>query len=177
MIISDYFYICHYCIDYKTIHLSDMIRHFKRKNKCKNKTLFSFEESIILSKNKKYEFNNVNINDLSINDIIFIITYYDKELNIINTNFKNNIQNNIINTIFYENDNNQLTKISNNLIPVKIDGYLYKNLYNNIYINTNNNKYYCSSCDTEYANINSMRRHLLSNVCTKKQKINTILKK
>jgi hypothetical protein len=48
-------YICHYCIDYKTNSLSDMIRHFKRKNMCKCNTLFTYENSIILSK-KKYKF-------------------------------------------------------------------------------------------------------------------------
>ncbi len=200
MIVSDYFYICHYCVDYKTINLSDMIRHFKRKNKCKCKTLFSFEESITLSKKKKYKFN-IDINNLSPDDFIYIITHYNEQINEINNKFRNNSflkeHNNpniidILNIINeYNNkksenmlitnlDNNEIDKKEinkNTLVPVKIDGYRYKDMYTNIYQNTINNHYYCGNCNKEYSNINSLRRHLISNACIKNQEASLIIKK
>ncbi len=240
MISSEYYYICHYCIDYKTINLSDMIRHFKRKNKCKCNTLSSFEEAIVLSKKKKYKFN-IDISNLSSDDIIYIITHYNEQTNIIDKNFRNNtLNNNLMNNNLNNNNltnnnliNNNLTNnnlnniknsnsllslinntdindilniinqfksqnnniennkkendiemskkenndVSNHLIPIKIDGYVHKDIYDNIYQNTENNHYYCGNCNTEYANINSMRRHLLSNVCIRKQEAAIIFKK
>ena len=209
MIVTDYFYICNYCIDYKTTNLSDMIRHFKRKNKCKCKTVFSFEEAITLSKKKKYKFN-MDINNLSSDDFIYIITHYNEQINEINSKFRNNNNNtnislkdnnlnqqvnlinnpniidilNIINEYNNKNpenilltnlDNNEINK--NNLVPVKIDGYRYKDMYTNIYQNVINNNYYCGNCNTEYANINSLRRHLISNACIKNQEASLIIKK
>ncbi len=84
---NEYYQICHYCVEYKTTNPSDMIRHFKRKNKCKCKTIFSYEDSIELSK-KKYKFN-FDIHELAMNDFIFIITHYNEDVNIIDKKFRN----------------------------------------------------------------------------------------
>ena len=50
-------------------------------------------------------------------------------------------------------------------------------MYTNIYQNTINNHYYCGNCNNEYANINSLRRHLLSNACIKNQEASIIIQK
>ncbi len=64
-------YICHYCVDYNTESLSDMSKHFKRKNKCKCSTLYSFEDAIVLSKQRKYVLL-LEKNILSKDDYIYI---------------------------------------------------------------------------------------------------------
>ena len=38
-------YICHYCVEYKTELLSDMIKHFKRKTQCKCCSINSYENA------------------------------------------------------------------------------------------------------------------------------------
>ncbi len=44
--IKDLFYICHYCIDYKTSNRKDMVKHVNRKNICKcNNPINSYEDS------------------------------------------------------------------------------------------------------------------------------------
>ncbi len=158
-------YICHYCVDYKTNSLSDMIRHFKRKNMCKCNTLFTYENSIILSK-KKYKFN-FDIKSLSKEDFIYIITHYNEDINIINTDFRNNNINKI-------NNIKQINETSENLIPVKIDGYLYENMFENIFFNKLTNTYYCNKCIKEYSSLSSVRRHIIKGVCVKRQEINYI---
>ncbi len=82
-------YICHYCIEYKTELLSDMIKHFKRKTQCKCCTINSYENAFFLSK-KKFIFNFDNSN-LSKEDYIFIINHYLDEVNIINKDFRKEI--------------------------------------------------------------------------------------
>ncbi len=157
-------YICHYCIDYKTNSLSDMIRHFKRKNMCKCNTLFTYENSIILSK-KKYKFN-FDIKSLSKEDFIYIITHYNEDINEINKNFR---LNNLIHDIKKEN-----IETNENLIPVKIQGYLYENMFENVFFNKLNNTYYCNKCNKDYSSLSSVRRHLVKGVCVKRQEINYI---
>jgi hypothetical protein len=150
-----------------------MIRHFKRKNKCQHNTLFTYENSFILSK-KKYKFN-FDMQNLLQNDFIYIITHYHKDINIINQDFYNSNDTNNNNNI--NNMNEQITETNKNLIPVKIDGYLYKNMFENIFFNKLNNTYYCNKCITEYSSLTSVRRHIVKDVCIKKQKINYIFDK
>ena len=79
-------YVCHYCVEYNTSSLSDMIKHFKRKTKCKCSTINSYEESKILSKNK-YEFT-FDTSNLTKNEYLYIITHYSEKYNTIHKNFK-----------------------------------------------------------------------------------------
>ena len=129
-------YICHYCIDYRTHSLSDMIKHYKRKNTCKCSTLFSYEDSNILSR-KKYIFNFDNSN-LSNDDYLYIITHYKDNTNIINKNFKiknlnddnqNNIKN--INSISNLNDDNtDLINIFD--LPNDLNNLFLKQIFNTL---------------------------------------------
>ena len=82
-------YICHYCVEYKTELLSDMIKHFKRKTQCKCCTINSYENAFFLSK-KKFIFNFDNSN-LTKDDYIFIISHYLDEVNMINKEFRKEI--------------------------------------------------------------------------------------
>ncbi len=116
-------YICHHCIDYKTNMLSDMYKHFKRKNKCKLSTSYSYEEAKILTKKKKYIFN-FDIFNLNKNDYLFIITHYNEKKNYINKNYKINIFNKNIDNfdVKYEDDlNTFLEKIGNDLLENQND--------------------------------------------------------
>ncbi len=151
------FYICHYCIDYKTESLSDMYKHFKRKKKCKCSTLHSYEEAEQLTKNRKYTFNFDTIN-LSKLDYLFIITHYNDKSNMINSNFKEEIFNKDTNTL------------------------LESNILNNSENNNNNNtvdKRTCILCKQVFNNESNLIRHLKYNQssCEQKQLKNKLLQK
>ena len=84
-------YICHHCVKYTTSSMSDMIRHFKRKNKCNQLSKYNYDDSIILSKKRRYNFL-FSRNDLTINDYLFIIENYTDKINMINNHFNDMLQ-------------------------------------------------------------------------------------
>ncbi len=84
-----YTYICYYCIEYTSNDLSDMIKHFKRKKKCRcNNICCSYEDANILSR-RKYCFNFDNTN-LMTSDYLFIIQRYHEPVNYIESDFRTN---------------------------------------------------------------------------------------
>ncbi len=239
MEVDNSYYICHYCVEYKTIKQSDILRHFRRKSRCKCNTLFSFENAFILSSKKKYYFN-LNMELLNRDDMIYIITHNNEKINYIDKDFRskifekedikkeyiknedkkdiknykeyldifnnnqyisnNHFANNIIDildkqlkSISFDNNfdifNNYIKKEENksedttsnelvedkedksHLVPLNIKGYYYDGIYNNVFHNTKNNTYYCANCDKDYANINSVRKHLIKGVCKKRQHV------
>ncbi len=198
-----YLYICHYCVEYKTESLSDMIKHYKRKTQCKCSTIFSYEDSNILSR-KKYIFN-FDIKNLTYDDYLYIITHYNEDYNEINKDFKknktfinenqnnkDNINNIFLNKIMDLISNNEFNKIENikdneqekneddnnyNIIPVNIKSHISSDLYKNIFFNKTNNTYICNLCKIEYTHINNLRRHLLKGTCSKRQETSLILNK
>jgi hypothetical protein len=128
---NEYYQICHYCVEYKTTNPSDMIRHFKRKNKCKCKTIFSYEDSIELSK-KKYKFN-FDIHELAMNDLIFIITHYNEDINIIDKKFRNpNILDQEINQLIDKYTSNDSQNSSNNMFDLLNKSTSYNNVLSNM---------------------------------------------
>ncbi len=151
-------YICHYCIEYKTNNLGDLYRHFKRKNKCKCLTIFTYEEAEKLSKNKKFNFT-FDIKNLSKNDYIYIITHFDEKENIINKDFM--LYNN---KILYIEDNKKLKEDTN------------EKIYNDEESNEEaNESHICINCNKEFFSIYSLKRHYLnSNACKKNQELNKI---
>ncbi len=171
-----YLYICHYCVKYKSYKSSDMMRHFRRTNKCKSQSNFSFEKAEILSKNK-FLFK-INFNFFTNDDILYIINNYHNKINIIKSNFKNNnlINTTSNNTTSNNNTTNNNTTNNNNLVPVSINSYYYDNIYNNVFHNKLNNTYFCANCNKDYANISSLRYHLIKGVCQKRQQVEKILK-
>ncbi len=190
------YYICHHCCDYYTNYKSDIKRHFERKNKCKcNNMLNSFENSIILSINKKFIFKNVNISKLDKEDLLFIVNNYLSDDNYINKNYKkmntdnknnlctdkningtdcNNIknENKEINNIKYINEldnnlivNNKDNKDNNN----NKDNSNKNQIFNlNSYYNNEDNKYYCKLCDCSFKYKQSLERHILDGKRCKK---------
>ncbi len=119
--IKELFYICHYCIDYKTSNRKDMVKHFNRKNICKcNNPINSYDDSKELTLSKKFYFH-FDISNLIRTDYLFIINHYNEIENHIYKDFnkipeKNkdnnltNIQNNI-NEMFHEILNNNIQKM------------------------------------------------------------------
>ncbi len=75
-------YICHHCVDYYTYSISDMIKHNKRKTKCKQNNNINYNDAIILNKNK-YVFK-FDTKDLTTDNIKYIISNYNNEMTIIN---------------------------------------------------------------------------------------------
>jgi hypothetical protein len=162
-------YICHYCVDYKTDSLSDIIRHFKRKTECKCNTIYGYNEAKELSKKKKYDFN-FDIKNLTRNDYIFIITHYTDKNNKINDNFINNIlsrpQNQDHNKNYYNTNHEctQLQEYNKNEENINENDEITK-IENNI----------CPRCDQKFLNIYTLKRHLQNKeACEKRQKTNKI---
>ncbi len=149
-------YICHYCIDYKTESLSDMYKHFKRKNKCKSCTSYSYEESEILTKKKKYIFN-FDIINLYKSDYLFIITHYNDKENYINQNYKINILNKNIDNF----DNNYQEDLTTFVEKIGNDSLENKN-------NMENRK--CLLCEQIFNNRSNLIRHLQNNQSSCKRK-------
>ncbi len=80
-----YLYICHHCIIYKTYNLCDMIQHFEKNNKCKCLTGLSYEDANLMSRRKYlFTFDNTILNN---DDYNFIISTFDNNINIINSDF------------------------------------------------------------------------------------------
>jgi hypothetical protein len=146
-------YICHYCIDYKTESISDLIKHFKRKKECPCNTIYTYTEAKELSK-KKYHFT-FDIKNLTRNDFIFIITHYTNKDNTIKDIFiknqnENKLQNQLQLQIKNENEsqNDFDTQIQNNI---------------------------CPGCNQKFLNIYTLKRHLENkDACEKRQKTNKI---
>lgn len=155
------FYICHYCVDYKTESLSDMIKHYKRKKKCSCNTLHTYEEAEELTKNRKYIFN-FNTANLSRNDYLFIITHYNEKNNIINNDYQKSLltQNNDLSTSI-QNEYNNVGFIDNDIIDKSIEERT------------------CMMCKQVFNNKSNLLRHLKNNkdTCKKKQLSNDLLKK
>ncbi len=199
---QNYKYICHYCIEYNTTSLSDIIRHFKRKNKCSCRSIFSYEDSIYLSR-KKYLFT-FNTKNLTNDDYIYIITHYNNDTNIINNDFKNNIKKNLLlnipNNINLQNDFNKIPSNKNiseellsiikasyntnkeditneEIVPIDINKKLSKIKYENVLYNNKTQNYVCGYCNAEYSFISSLKRHLKTGTCHKRQNILDILNK
>ncbi len=101
-------YICHYCVEYNTESLSDLIKHFKRKTKCQSCTLHTYEDSYYLSK-KKYVFN-FDKSELTKNDYSFIITHFNDDINFINKNYRNEVYERIAKSESHNQNTNQNTK-------------------------------------------------------------------
>ncbi len=160
-------YICHYCVDYKTESISDLIKHFKRKKICSCNTIYTYDQAKELSKKKKYNFM-FDIKNLTRNDYIFIITHYLDNKNIIEEHF--------INKVLIENEN----KIQNQLIQINQNQDINNNQIinnNELIINDdNNNNIICPHCDQKCYNIYSLKRHLENKeACEKRQRTNKIL--
>ncbi len=168
------YYICHYCIDYKTDSLSDMYKHFKRKNKCKCSTLYSYEEAEILTKNRKYLFS-FDIKNLLKDDYLYIITHYTEKNNNIHNNFKDIILNN--DKIDTQIKNNQIItteEIKNNEIITT------EEIKNNEIITIDEIKdRTCPLCERVFNSRFNLKRHLLYNQtsCQRKQLENELFKK
>ncbi len=183
-------YICYHCIKYTTTSQSDVNKHFKRKTKCVSNSVFSYEDSKILSKNK-YTFT-FDIQNLTQDDYLYIIINYIDKYNIINHNFKKNeliINNDTSNTSGLSKDNILCTQdfdnnksnmeqsnIIPNIEPISIKSLLSKDLYKNIFYNKETKMYICGDCNMEYRHMNSVRYYLLHS-CYKIIRNNLILQK
>ncbi len=150
-------YICHYCLYYVTKNKSDMVKHYKKKKRCEQNNLKkTYNECEILSTSKKYIFN-IDYKQLNINDILYIVTKYNEKVNYIKNDYKKN-KNVIKNKIEIKNTN-KINKNKNHIL----DNFLV------------NDKYECIRCLSKFITRQGLERHLESNICKKKQKLNKLL--
>ncbi len=140
--IKELFYICHYCVDYKTSNRKDMVKHFNRKNICKcNNPINSYEDSKELTLSKKFYFH-FDISNLIRSDYLFIINHYNNFENHIYTDYMNSLKTKEISENNKDNIENNLVD-NHNLLNEIITNSLQKILYNNekssLLIQTNKN--------------------------------------
>ncbi len=163
-------YICHHCVKYTTTSQSDINKHFKRKPKCVSNSVFSYEDSKILSKNK-YTFT-FDIQNLTQDDYLYIIINYIDKYNIINHNFKKiEVQNEDHNEDQNEDENNDEDKLiigNKTFVPAKIKSMTSSTQYDNIYYNSLEKIYYCNDCKYEYKFITNLKRHFRKGRCQKR---------
>ncbi len=165
--INKIYYICHYCMDYRTDVKGDMKKHFSRKNKCKCMTTISYEMAKELTLNKVFEFTFDNSN-LLMNDIIFIVNNFNEKHNIINKKFKkhnfmiedlknNKFENNDIHIIdnIIENNNSELICLEKEEKDDTID----MDEFDRVFFNKEKNKYVCDECFSEYTRKFNLVRH------------------
>ncbi len=170
--------ICYHCVKYTTTSQSDVNRHLRRKNACASNSIFSYEDSKILSKNK-YTFT-FDIKNLTQDDYLYIITNYNNKYNVINHDFKKNeliINNEDLGESLCVSDNiEQSDNMESDIVPINIKSSLSKDLYKNIFYNKLTKLYLCGDCNMEYTHMNSVRYHLLHS-CHKVVRNNLILQK
>ncbi len=158
MYINNTFYICNYCVEYKTNYKGDIKKHFTKKNKCKSYLeKYSFEEAFNISVIRRYTFT-FDTSNLCKKDYAFIINNY--------INIDNYISEDFTNTNLILENNNQEYKIKNNmeLINIEEDG--------------EDNKFICYDCLTEYSSKRYLLNHMENkSLCEYKRKYNLYLKK
>ncbi len=177
-------YICHNCLEYCTTNRKDLVRHYKRKYKCKNYTTeTNYEDAKILSLGKKFYFH-FNIKDILIEDFNFITKNYNNEENHIYKNYKlvlNNKNEDNINEINEEYENNideineEYEHNTNN--EKEEDGNLYNEFKKQFY-NEKINKYVCNKCFSKFKSKRNIVKHIISGKkCEYIKKINKLLNK
>ncbi len=161
-------YICHRCCTYKTIYKSDIKRHIDRKNICKKNNIIIDDALIILSIEKKYFFSmDINVDKLTLENMIYIVNNYNNDLNHINKYYKeNNIESeNILSLNTLEKNIIEENAIQKNTIE--------ENNNSNSYFYKKDDKFCCKFCNQEFKYKQSVERHILDKVkCEKNQKIN-----
>ncbi len=182
------YYICHYCVEYKTSIRKDMVKHFNRKIKCNCNSIISYENAKILTLSKKYYFY-ININNLSNNDLLFIVNHYNETNNHIYSNFKNidlkilnNEENeeNEENEDYEEKDDYDIEEDDNSIIDLEEDSHndVYKKNeeFKKKYYNKEKNRYVCDLCFSEYKSKQNMFKHLMNKKnCLYKRNMKKIL--
>ncbi len=161
-----YHYICHHCVSYVTTCISNIDKHFQRKNKCKSATLYSYENSKLLSK-RKYVLNT-NIKNISKTDYLYIVTHYLDDINTIDDNYKSNELIPIIEED--KSDEIKKSKIEDGSLILVNQSSNSKIELDNIYFNKTTNMYHCGICNSEYSFIHNLKRHLEKKTCTKRVK-------
>jgi hypothetical protein len=187
-------FICHICGNYFSKYKKNITYHITKKNKCSLQTIYSYEESVILSETKKFHFNK-NVFD-KIDSYIDIVECFTEEHNYINENYLETIENiknplkkvekncNIKikknkskdNTIYEEINENFIDKdeINDSENKDRIENKKSKNVSNaypkySIFIN-DNNKYECPSCHDAFCRTKDLRIHMLNFEACKKKK-------
>jgi hypothetical protein len=151
-------YICHHCVDYYTYSISDMIKHNKRKTKCKQNNNINYNDAIILNKNK-YVFK-FDTKDLTTDNIKYIISNYNNEMTIIN------------NAVF---DKNIIKEIN---VKSCEEGSVYVTDHSNTEHIVSVHHPKCPHCNRSFANVYSLIRHLENdNVCLKNRRVIELKKK
>jgi hypothetical protein len=181
--------ICHHCLDYKTQFNRDMSKHFNRKNNCVSNTEYSYEEAKKLTLEKKYIFY-IDVNELTNEDIHYIINKFNDKNNYIYDDYKGNNQEQ--KNILYDEkiDDEELENEESKEDESKEEEFkeeefkeeeskedekeedIYK-----AYYNPKINKYVCNICRSTYASKQNMIFHLQNiNNCMKKVEVQNLIK-
>ncbi len=165
------YYICHHCCNYCTYNKTDMKRHQEKKNRCLcNNTLNNFDDACVLTLGKRYIFDkNIQIDNLDKSDLLYIVTNYNDNINIIPKIFKqkkiNHIPNttsNLSNTPINVTNNTDLSNVPNQNPFNFLNNSQYVNISNvNDLFDANINIYVCNICKSTYKYKQDMVHHLV----------------
>jgi hypothetical protein len=174
-------YICHRCF-YISFTKNDMYKHCNKKNICKASynCLFSDEEYKKLSLNNRYIFTEFDeeskktIYNLSVNQLIFLVTKFNNELNIIENH------NLLTNEVLSKQNITQINNIKEDIISDEKDEDI-QNIINEddyiIYIDGIRH-FKCILCGSIYKRKDSLQKHLKNKLnCENKLLFNNLLLK
>ncbi len=158
---KELYYICHYCVDYKTQNRKDMVKHVNRKINCKcNNPILSYEDAKLLTLSKRFYFH-INIDELMRNELLFIINHYCNQENHIYSNYKNILYSVIQNTNKQDSHKHKSEELDE---------------FDKLYFNIEKNKYICDKCESEYISKQNMLKHLNNKKsCEYKQNIKKVI--
>ncbi len=177
MINKNTFHICYYCLDYMSNLKSDVNRHLNKLHKCKPYfILFNFEEASKKSLYTKYIFH-IDKNNLTKNDLLFIISNYNNNKNHIFENFRDPL-------IIAKNNDSLFTKeeleIQYNKNEEKVISELEEEILEQIIQKDKikNEEYKCYHCESLFTTKHNLLKHLENEtVCNNRKKQNELLKK
>ncbi len=166
MINKNTFHICYYCLDYMSNLKSDVNRHLNKLHKCKPYfILFNFEEASKKSLYTKYIFH-IDKNNLTKNDLLFIISNYNNNKNHIFENFRDPL-------IIAKNNDSLFTKEELE-IQYNKDEIKKESKDNNI----KKKEYKCYNCKSIFTTKYNLLKHLQNKVfCNTKKEYNDLIEK
>ncbi len=134
-------HICHYCIEYKTTQRKDMIKHFQRKNNCRQVNDITYESAKQITLYKKF-YMYIDDESIPTRDYLKIVKNNNEKRNYIDENY------------------NQIRRVIQPR-PMLIQTNEYVDIIDQKYYNASTSRYECNLCNSTFTSKQNMKKHIL----------------